>query len=69
MAFLVNTDVQPKIPQDWSDLLGSRLQRSGGTLGDPRASSQAILAVYAAALANGDGSLETPGPGWTSSPN
>ena len=57
MAFLVNTDVQPKVPQDWSDLLDPAYKGQVALSGDPRTSSQAILSVYAAALANG-GSLD-----------
>jgi putative spermidine/putrescine transport system substrate-binding protein len=62
MAFLVNTDVQPKVPQDWSDLLDPAYKGQVALSGDPRTSSQAILSVYAAALANG-GSLDNAQPG------
>lgn len=57
MAFMVNTDVQPKVPQDWSDLLDPAYKGQVALSGDPRTSNQAIQAVYAAALANG-GSLD-----------
>jgi len=57
MAFLVNTDVQPDVPQDWADLLDPKYKGQVALSGDPRASSQAIQAVHAAALANG-GSLD-----------
>jgi len=57
MAFLVNTDVQPKVPQDWSDLLDPAYKGQVALSGDPRVSNQAIQAVYASALANG-GSLD-----------
>jgi putative spermidine/putrescine transport system substrate-binding protein len=57
MSFLVNTDVQPDVPQDWADLLDPKYAGQVALSGDPRASSQAIQAVYAAALANG-GSLD-----------
>lgn len=57
MAFLVNTDVQPDVPQDWADLLDPKYNGQVALSGDPRASSQAIQAVHAAALGNG-GSLD-----------
>ncbi len=62
MAFLVNTDVQPDVPQDWADLLDPKYKGQIALSGDPRASSQAIQAVHAAALANG-GSLDNAQPG------
>ncbi len=62
MAFLVNTDVQPKVPQDWSDLLDPAYKGQVALSGDPRVSNQAIQAVYASSLANG-GSLDNPQPG------
>ncbi|KXK13591.1 MAG: extracellular solute-binding protein [Chloroflexi bacterium OLB14] len=57
MAFLVNTDVQPDVPQDWADLLDPKYNGQVALSGDPRASNQAIQAVFAAGLANG-GSLD-----------
>lgn len=57
MAFLVNTDVQPDVPQDWADLLDPKYNGQVALSGDPRTSNQAIQAVEAAALANG-GSLD-----------
>jgi len=62
MAFLVNTDVQPQVPQDWADLLDPIYQGQVALSGDPRTSNQAIQAVYAAGLANG-GSLDDSQPG------
>jgi putative spermidine/putrescine transport system substrate-binding protein len=62
MAFLVNTDVQSKVPQDWSDLLDPAYKGQIALSGDPRVSNQAIQAVYASALANG-GSLDNSQPG------
>src|SRR5690606_29437685 len=56
LAFLVNTDVQPDVPQDWADLLDPKYAGQVALSGDPRVSNQAIQSVYAAALANG-GSL------------
>jgi putative spermidine/putrescine transport system substrate-binding protein len=57
MAFLVNTDVQPDVPQDWADLLDPKYKGQIALSGDPRGSNQAIQAVQAAALGNG-GSLD-----------
>jgi putative spermidine/putrescine transport system substrate-binding protein len=57
MAFLVNTRVQPDVPEDWADLLDPKYTGQVALSGDPRTYSQAIQAVYAAALANG-GSLD-----------
>jgi putative spermidine/putrescine transport system substrate-binding protein len=62
LAFLVNTDVQPDVPQDWADLLDPKYKGQIALSGDPRASNQAIQSVYAAALANG-GSLDNVQPG------
>jgi putative spermidine/putrescine transport system substrate-binding protein len=62
MAFLINTDVQPKVPQDWSDLLDPAYKGQIALSGDPRVSNQAIQAVFASALANG-GSLDNAQPG------
>lgn len=57
LAFLVNTDVQPDVPEDWADLLDPKYNGQIALSGDPRASNQAIQSVFAAALANG-GSLD-----------
>ncbi len=62
LSFLVNTDVQPKVPQDWNDLLDPAYKGQVALSGDPRTSNQAIQSVYAAALANG-GSLDNAQPG------
>ncbi len=62
LAFLVNTDVQSKVPQDWNDLLDPAYKGQIALSGDPRTSNQAIQSVYAAALANG-GSLDNAQPG------
>jgi putative spermidine/putrescine transport system substrate-binding protein len=62
MAFLINTDVQPDVPQDWGDLLDPKYKGQIALSGDPRVSNQAIQSVFAAALANG-GSLDNPQPG------
>jgi putative spermidine/putrescine transport system substrate-binding protein len=57
MTFEVNKSAVPNSPQDWSDLLKPEYKNQVALAGDPRASSQAINAVYAAALASG-GSLD-----------
>ena len=62
MAFLVNTDVQPDVPQDWADLLDPKYNGQVALSGDPRTSNQAIQAVFAAGLANG-GTLDNAQPG------
>lgn len=62
LAFLVNTDVQPEVPQDWADLLDPKYNGQVALSGDPRTSNQAIQTVFAASLANG-GSLDDAQPG------
>jgi len=57
LSFLVNTDVQPEVPQDWADLLDPKYNGQIALSGDPRKTNQAIQSVFAAALANG-GSLD-----------
>jgi len=61
-AFEVNTSVIKNVPQDWSDLLKDEYKGKIALAGDPRTSSQAILAVYASSLANG-GSLDDASKG------
>ena len=62
LSFEVNTAVVANVPQDWSDLLKPEYKGQVALAGDPRTSSQAIQAVYAAALANG-GSLDDAATG------
>jgi putative spermidine/putrescine transport system substrate-binding protein len=62
MSFEVNTTIVKNPPQDWSDLLKSDYKGQVALAGDPRTSSQAINAVYAAALASG-GSADNAAPG------
>ena len=57
LSFLVNTDIQPEVPQDWADLLDPKYNGQVALSGDPRTSNQAIQSVFAAGLANG-GSLD-----------
>ena len=56
-AFEVNKSLVPNVPADWADLLKPEYKGKIALPGDPRASSQAILAVFASGLANG-GSLD-----------
>ena len=50
------------VPQDWADLLKPEYAGMVALSGDPRASAQAQMSVYAAALANG-GTLDNVQPG------
>ena len=62
LAFETNKAIVANPPKDWSDLLKPEYKGQIALAGDPRVSNQAILAVYAAALANG-GSLDDAQPG------
>lgn len=62
LSFEVNTAVVKNVPQDWSDLLKPEYKGQVALAGDPRASNQAIQAVFAAGLANG-GTLDDSQPG------
>ena len=62
MAFEVNTQVVKNVPQDWADLLKPEYKGQIALAGDPTGSSQAINAVWAAALGTG-GSLDNVAPG------
>ncbi|HEV7416539.1 ABC transporter substrate-binding protein [Tianweitania sediminis] len=53
LSMMVNTDLVENVPQDWADLLKPEYANSVALAGDPRASNQAIQAVYAAGLAAG----------------
>jgi putative spermidine/putrescine transport system substrate-binding protein len=53
LSFAVNTDIVAEPPADWPDLLKPEFANSVALAGDPRASNQAILGVYAAGLAAG----------------
>jgi putative spermidine/putrescine transport system substrate-binding protein len=54
LAFQVNADMV-KAPQDWADLLKPEYKNAVALAGDPRASNQAIQAVYAAGLGGAGG--------------
>ncbi len=62
LAFETNTDVQPVVPADWSDLLKPIYKGQVSLSGNPVKSNQAISGVWAAALANG-GSADNIQPG------
>ncbi|HEX9012633.1 MAG TPA: extracellular solute-binding protein, partial [Anaerolineaceae bacterium] len=62
LAFEVNKSAVKNVPQDWSDLLKPEYKGQVALAGDPRTSAQAIMSVYAAALANG-GSVDNIAPG------
>jgi putative spermidine/putrescine transport system substrate-binding protein len=54
LSFEVNTDIIKTSPKDWKDLLGADFKNAVALAGDPRASNQAILGVYAAGLGSGE---------------
>lgn len=62
MAFEVNSDAVTNVPQDWADLLKPEYKGQFALSGDPRASAQAQMSVYAAALYN-RGGLDDVQPG------
>src|SRR5262245_50103223 len=62
LTFEVNKGVVKNVPEDWADLLKPEYKGQIALAGDPRKSSQAINAVWAAALANG-GSPDNAAPG------
>jgi len=53
MSFMVNKDLIPNVPTDWSDLLKPEFKGAVALAGDPRASNQAILGVLSAGMAAG----------------
>ena len=53
LAFEVNKDIVSNVPKDWADLLGDDYRNAVALAGDPRASNQAIQAVYAAGVSAG----------------
>ena len=50
LSFEINKDIVETAPADWEDLLKPEYANSVALAGDPRASAQAIQAVYAAGL-------------------
>ncbi len=65
----MNTDIVKDVPKDWADLKKSDYANSVALAGDPRASNQAVQAVYAAGLAAGETDAAKAGEAaWPSSP-
>jgi len=62
MVIETNTSVVQNPPKNWDDLLKPEYKGQVALAGPPTTSNQAIMAVYAAALANG-GSLDNAQPG------
>jgi putative spermidine/putrescine transport system substrate-binding protein len=62
LTFEINKTAVANSPKDWKDLLKPEYANKVALAGDPRVSSQAYNAVWAAALANG-GSLDNAQPG------
>jgi putative spermidine/putrescine transport system substrate-binding protein len=62
LAMEVNSDIVKNVPADWADLLKPEYKGQFALAGDPRASAQAQMSVYAAAIYNG-GSLDAVQPG------
>ncbi|MER8590740.1 ABC transporter substrate-binding protein [Mesorhizobium sp. M1182] len=61
LSFLVNKDLVKEAPADWADLLKPEFANTVALAGDPRASNQAIQAVYAAGLSGGAAAGEAAG--------
>lgn len=62
MAFGVNTDLVDTIPTKWTDLTNPEYANAFALAGDPRASAQAIMSMFAAGIANGGEAGVTSGP-------
>ncbi|ASY63747.1 ABC-type Fe3+ transport system, periplasmic component [Sinorhizobium sojae CCBAU 05684] len=54
LSFIVNTDIIKEVPKDWADLKKPEYANAVALAGDPRASNQAVQAVYAAGLSTGE---------------
>jgi putative spermidine/putrescine transport system substrate-binding protein len=61
LSFMVNKDLIKESPADWADLLKPEFANSVALAGDPRASNQAIQAVYASGLSSGAAAGEAAG--------
>jgi putative spermidine/putrescine transport system substrate-binding protein len=57
LAFEVNADIIKTAPKDWPDLQGADFKNAVALAGDPRASNQAIQAVFAAGLSGSKGDI------------
>jgi putative spermidine/putrescine transport system substrate-binding protein len=53
LTFEINSDIIKNTPKDWADLQGADFKNAVALAGDPRASNQAIQAVYAAGVSSG----------------
>lgn len=62
MAFGINTDLVDTIPTKWTDLTNPEYANAFALAGDPRASAQAIMSMFAAGIANGGEAGVTSGP-------
>lgn len=61
MSLGINKDLVKQSPADWADLLKPELANAVALAGDPRASSQAISAVFAAGLSASGGDVAKAG--------
>ena len=61
LTLQVNADLVKKMPTDWSDLLAADYKNAVALAGDPRASNQAIQAVFAAGLSVAKGDIAKAG--------
>lgn len=61
LSFAVNADIVTDPPMDWPDLMKPEFANAIALAGDPRASNQAILGVYAAGLSAGGAPGEDAG--------
>lgn len=61
LSFQVNKDLVKTMPTDWADLLKPEYKNAVALAGDPRASNQAILGVYAAGLSAAGGDAAKAG--------
>jgi putative spermidine/putrescine transport system substrate-binding protein len=61
LTLQVNADLVKKMPTDWSDLLAADYKNAVALAGDPRASNQAIQAVFAAGLSIAKGDVAKAG--------
>ena len=61
LSFMVNKDLIKESPKDWADLLKPEFANAVAVAGDPRASNQAIQAVYASGLSTGAAAGEAAG--------
>jgi putative spermidine/putrescine transport system substrate-binding protein len=58
LSFEVNRDIVKNVPQNWADLLKPEYKNAVALAGDPRASSQAIMGVFAAGLSAAGGNVD-----------